>query len=208
MRALRQRTAALVAAARPVLARPGLPVAGSSVGDLTARLTEVAGSAAATEHLRHGLLAAADSDAGELFDGLELAPRATTKATAGKAQKAAKKSTAAKKVSGVDRSAWTGRRRTRTLAPRAPRQRVRALADAERAHGRAVKAHDRAGADVDRQAAAVAKTQATADEAIAKLDTARAHLEAAETVRDDAAAGVETAESALADAKAAVDSDR
>jgi hypothetical protein len=217
MRLLRQRTAALVAAARPVLSQPGLPVAGSSVGELTARLTEVAGSAAATEHLRHGLLAAADSGAGDLFDGLALPPRATAKSAGGKAPKAAKKSAPSKKAGGAtkrsDRATEEDEEEEEEAEEEearaaARRERVRALADAERAHSRAVKALDRAGADVDRHSTAVAKAQAAADEAIAKLDAARTSLDAAEDARDEAAAAVGTAESVLSDAKAAVDSDR
>jgi hypothetical protein len=215
MRLLRQRTAALVAAARPVLSQPGLPVAGSSVGELTARLTEVAGSAAATEHLRHGLLAAADSGAGDLFDGLALPPRATAKSAGGKAPKAAKKSAPSKKAGGAtkrsDRATEEDEEEEaeeEEARAAARRERVRALADAERAYSRAVKALDRAGADVDRHSTAVAKAQAAVDEAIAKLDAARTSLDAAEDARDEAAAAVGTAESVLSDAKAAVDSDR
>ena len=212
MRALRDRTGALVALARPRLKQPGLPASGSSVGDLTSRLAEIAGSEAATELLRSGLLGAGDPGGADPFEGLELPTRSTARGS-GAAKRASTKRATTKAAASEKRRPKAGdREREKKAADDARaderRARVRALADAERAHDRALKALGRVDSEFERVTAALAKAQSAADEAQAKLDAARAQHERAEAKRAEAAEVVAAAEDAVADAQRAVDGDR
>jgi hypothetical protein len=188
LRTLRERTTDVMRAAVAALEGAGRA---SGTADLTARLSEIAGNAAACEQLRAGVLGSGDPDVSNPFAGLEppAVPRKRRDAPAKRAAAAASKPAAAvagkpdkpaadsePRVSAAERQRM---RRERDQAERAHRTAVRELARAddevEKAAAAVATARERL-ADAERQQAqanehrlAVAEKLATAEEAIAVL---------------------------------------
>ncbi|HWM18682.1 MAG TPA: hypothetical protein VNO51_03270 [Ilumatobacteraceae bacterium] len=189
LRTLRERTTEVIRAAVAALEGAGRP---PGTAELTARLSEIAGNAAACEQLRTGVLGSGDPDVSNPFAGLEpaagprqrrdapakRAPGAASKpavAVAGKADKRAAESEP--RVSAAERQRI---RREREQAERAHRTAVRELAraddDVEKATVAVAIAREKL-ADAERQQAeanahrlAVAEKLATAEEAVAVLE--------------------------------------
>jgi hypothetical protein len=143
LRTLRDRTADVIRAAGAALERAGRP---PGTAELTARLSEIAGSVAACEQMRMGVLGSGDVDVSDPFAGLQPAGRPSPRPDA-----PAKKRAAA--VGGK-----TAKPAPTAAAPSAAdRQRARREREvAERAHKSAVRELSRAEADLDRATDAVA----------------------------------------------------
>ncbi len=105
---LRDQSAELTRAAAAVLTANGR---GSSVAELTERLTQVAADEAATDRLRAGVLLEADAGGDELFAGIELPDRPPPAEAAKRAAKPATKP-APKRARVQEPAGQAGRRRT------------------------------------------------------------------------------------------------
>jgi hypothetical protein len=168
LRTLRDRTADLIREAAVVLDRAGR-APGSA--ELTARLSEIAGNAAATEQLRMGVLGSGDPDVSDPFAGLEPAARPRRR------RDAPSKRTAAT-VSREEQPPITSERASNA----AERQRIKRDRDrAEQARKTALR--DLAGAEAELEKATAA-VEVARDEL---ADAERRHTEA--TRRRLAAAG-------------------
>ena len=170
LRTLRERTTEVIRAAVAALEGAGRP---PGTAELTARLSEIVGNAAACEQLRTGVLGSGDPDVSNPFAGLEPAagPRQRRDAPAKRAPGAASKPAAA--VAGkADKRAAESEPRVSA----AERQRIRREREqAERAHRTAVRELARADDDVEKATVAVAIAREKLADAERQQAEANAH---------------------------------
>jgi hypothetical protein len=151
LRTLRERTADVMRAAVAALEGAGRA---PGTAELTARLSEIAGNAAACDQLRTGVLGSDDPDVSNPFAGL--APRTPPRQRRDASTKRAAR-TASKPAAAVDGAADEPAPDSQPRVSAAERQRIRRERDqAQRAHRTALRELARADDDVEKASVAVA----------------------------------------------------
>jgi DNA repair exonuclease SbcCD ATPase subunit len=191
---LRERSAALARAAGSVLTGSGR---GAALAELTERLNQVAADEAAANRLRSGILLEADADGGDLFAGVELGDRPSTKTT---------KSTKTPTKTPTKQQARKQQEGAPAAKPDPGRAERRRQLEAERKQAeRQLRAATR---DLDRVDATLRKAQAEVDKAEAALERARQQLTDAEAEHGELRRRAADAEATLGRTLDALDDER